>query len=185
MKRRPQLALPTGLIIDNFAGGGGASTGIELALGRSPDLAVNHDPEAVAMHEANHPATRHLCGDVWYVDPVRVCSGRPVALAWFSPDCKHHSKAKGGKPRDAKIRGLAWVVVRWARAVQPAVIMLENVEEFADWARSVTTGRRTRTGRAGRSGAGSARLRLRATWSSRASCGRATTERRRHASDSS
>ena len=96
MKRRPQLALPTGLIIDNFAGGGGASTGIELALGRSPDLAVNHDPEAVAMHEANHPATRHLCGDVWDVDPVRVCSGRPVALAWFSPDCKHHSKAKGG-----------------------------------------------------------------------------------------
>jgi DNA (cytosine-5)-methyltransferase 1 len=133
VKRRPQLALPTGLIIDNFAGGGGASTGIELALGRSPDLAVNHDPEAVAMHEANHPSTRHLCGDVWDVDPVRVCSGRPVALAWFSPDCKHHSKAKGGKPRDAKIRGLAWVVVRWARAVRPAVIMLENVEEFADW----------------------------------------------------
>jgi DNA (cytosine-5)-methyltransferase 1 len=128
-----QLDLTTGLIIDNFAGGGGASTGIELALGRSPDIAVNHDPEAIAMHEANHPATRHLCGNVWDVDPVAVCQGKPVALAWFSPDCKHHSKAKGGKPRDAKIRGLAWVVVRWARTVKPKVIMLENVEEFADW----------------------------------------------------
>jgi DNA (cytosine-5)-methyltransferase 1 len=121
------------VIVDNFAGGGGASTGIELALGRSPDIAVNHDPTAIAMHAANHPETRHLCGDVWDVDPAGVTNGETVDLAWFSPDCKHHSKAKGGKPRDAKIRALAWVVVRWARAVHPRVIILENVEEFQDW----------------------------------------------------
>jgi DNA (cytosine-5)-methyltransferase 1 len=121
------------MIVDNFAGGGGASTGIELAIGRSPDIAVNHDPVAIAMHAANHPETRHLCGDVWDVDPVGVTNGETVDLAWFSPDCKHHSKAKGGKPRDAKIRALAWVVVRWARAVHPRVIILENVEEFQDW----------------------------------------------------
>ena len=121
------------LIIDSFAGGGGASTGIEMALGRSPDIAVNHDEAALAMHEVNHPNTQHLCGDVWDVDPVGACGGRSVDLAWFSPDCKHHSKAKGGKPRDAKIRALAWVVVRWARAVKPRVIILENVEEFQDW----------------------------------------------------
>lgn len=125
------------LIIDSFAGGGGASTGIEIALGRSPDIAVNHDPEAVAMHAANHPNTRHLCGDVWDVDPKAACGDRPVSLAWFSPDT-FHSKARGGKPfRDrrkaVKRRALAWVVVRWAKAVRPAVILLENVEEFADW----------------------------------------------------
>jgi DNA (cytosine-5)-methyltransferase 1 len=123
----------SGLIIDGFAGGGGASEGIEIALGRSPDIAINHDTEAVAMHAANHPSTRHLCGDVWDADPAKLCSGEPVALAWFSPDCKHHSKAKGGKPRDAKIRALAWVVIRWARTVKPRIICLENVEEFADW----------------------------------------------------
>lgn len=121
------------LIVDNFAGGGGASTGIELAIGRSPDLAINHDPEAVAMHRVNHPETEHFCGDVWEVDPEAATRGRSVGLAWFSPDCKHHSKAKGGKPRDAKIRALAWVVNRWARKVKPRVIILENVEEFADW----------------------------------------------------
>lgn len=121
------------LIVDNFAGGGGASRGIELALGRSPDIAVNHDPEALAMHEANHPLTRHLCGNVWDVDPRKVTRGRKVGLAWFSPDCRHFSKAKGGKPVDKKVRGLAWVVVRWARAVKPRVIMLENVEEIQDW----------------------------------------------------
>jgi DNA (cytosine-5)-methyltransferase 1 len=121
------------MIVDSFAGGGGASLGIEMALGVSPDIAVNHDTEAIAMHAANHPTTRHLCGDVWDVDPIGVTKGEPVDLAWFSPDCKHHSKAKGGKPRDAKIRALAWVVVRWARAVRPRVICLENVEEFADW----------------------------------------------------
>lgn len=121
------------LIVDNFAGGGGASLGIEMALGRGPDLAVNHDEEAVALHAENHPETRHFCESVWRVDPVNACMGRPVGLAWFSPDCTHFSKAKGGKPRSKKIRGLAWVVVRWAKAVRPAVIVLENVEEFATW----------------------------------------------------
>lgn len=121
------------MIIDNFAGGGGASLGIERALGRSPDIAVNHDPEAVALHTANHPTTRHLCGDVWDVKPAEVCAGRTVELAWFSPDCKHFSRAKGGKPVSKKIRGLAWVVTRWAAAVKPRVIILENVEEFETW----------------------------------------------------
>lgn len=123
----------TEIIIDNFAGGGGASTGIELAIGRSVDIAINHDPAAIAMHRANHPATEHYCENVWEVDPVEACKGRPVALAWFSPDCKHHSKAKGGKPVDKNIRGLAWVAVRWAYMVRPRVLMLENVEEFRDW----------------------------------------------------
>jgi DNA (cytosine-5)-methyltransferase 1 len=139
------------LIVDNFAGGGGASLGIEWALGRSPDIAVNHDPEAVAMHAANHPSTRHLCGDVWDVNPRQVCGGRPVGLAWFSPDCTHHSKAKGGKPRDKgkaeKSRGLAWVVVRWARDVKPRVILLENVEEFAQWGPLDDEGRPDKTRR--------------------------------------
>lgn len=121
------------LIVDNFAGGGGASTGIEMAVGRSVDIAINHDPAAIAMHRVNHPKTEHYCEDIWSVDPVKACAGRPVALAWFSPDCKHHSKAKGGKPVDKHIRGLAWVAVRWAKAVKPRVIMLENVEEFQDW----------------------------------------------------
>jgi DNA (cytosine-5)-methyltransferase 1 len=121
------------LIVDNFAGGGGASLGIEWALGRSPDIAINHDAEAIAMHSVNHPDTRHYCEDVWKVDPAEACRGRPVGLAWFSPDCKHFSKAKGGKPVDKRIRGLAWVVVRWAKAVRPRVIILENVEEFEDW----------------------------------------------------
>ncbi|MBD5499109.1 MAG: DNA cytosine methyltransferase [Lachnospiraceae bacterium] len=121
------------LIIDNFAGGGGASTGIELATGKSVDIAINHDPEAVKMHKANHPSTKHYCESVWDVDPVKACGGKPVALAWFSPDCKHFSKAKGGKPKDKKIRGLAWVALRWAALVRPRVIMLENVEEFMTW----------------------------------------------------
>ncbi len=121
------------LVVDNFAGGGGASTGIEAALGRPIDLAINHSPEAIAMHQANHPHTRHLCESVWKVDPVEVCGGRPVGLAWFSPDCTHHSRAKGGKPRSRKLRGLAWLVTRWAKAVRPRVILLENVEEFATW----------------------------------------------------
>ena len=118
------------LIVDNFAGGGGASTGIELATGYSVDIAINHDPEAIRMHQTNHPNTKHYCEDVWMVDPVKVCNGRPVGLAWFSPDCKHFSKAKGGKPKDKNIRGLAWVACRWAGLVRPRVIMLENVEEF-------------------------------------------------------
>lgn len=121
------------LIVDNFAGGGGASTGIELATGVSVDIAINHDPEAIRMHKTNHPGTKHYCESVWDVDPVEACKGHPVALAWFSPDCKHFSKAKGGKPKDKNIRGLAWVALRWAGTVRPRVIMLENVEEFKTW----------------------------------------------------
>lgn len=121
------------LIVDNFAGGGGASTGIELATGYSVDIAINHDPEAIRMHKMNHPNTKHYCEDVWQVDPVKACNGNPVGLAWFSPDCKHFSKAKGGKPKDKNIRGLAWVACRWAGLVRPRVIMLENVEEFKTW----------------------------------------------------
>ena len=114
-------------------GGGGASTGIEIATGRSVDIAINHDPKAIAQHRANHPSTKHYCESVWDVDPVKACGGHPVALAWFSPDCKHFSKAKGGKPKDKNIRGLAWVALRWAGKVRPRVIMLENVEEFKTW----------------------------------------------------
>ncbi len=119
--------------MDNFAGGGGASTGIEMATGYSVDIAINHDPEAIKMHKANHPNTEHYCENVWAVDPVKACKGHPVGLAWFSPDCKHFSKAKGGKPKDKNIRGLAWVALRWAGLVRPKVIMLENVEEFKTW----------------------------------------------------
>lgn len=126
-----------GLIVDNFAGGGGASDGIEEAFGRPVDIAINHDPEAIAMHKANHPETVHICQSVWKADPLEVVDGRPVALGWFSPDCKHFSKAKGGKPVEKGIRDLAWVVVHWVRrlgpALQPRVIMLENVEEFRTW----------------------------------------------------
>lgn len=121
------------LIVDNFAGGGGASTGIEIATGKSVDIAINHDPEAIRMHKANHPHTKHYCENVWEVDPVKACEGHPVGLAWFSPDCKHFSKAKGGKPVEKNIRGLAWVVLKWAALVRPRVIMLENVEEFQTW----------------------------------------------------
>lgn len=128
------------LIIDNFAGGGGASTGIELALGRRVDIAINHDPEAVAMHTANHPETKHYCESVWEIDPREVTQGRPVGLVWLSPDCKHFSKAKGGKPVEKKIRGLAWVALRWAAVAKPRVIMLENVEEFRTWGPLVVDG---------------------------------------------
>ncbi|WP_261394767.1 DNA cytosine methyltransferase [Mameliella alba] len=129
----PQDALPP-MIIDSFAGGGGASTGIEMALGRSPDVAINHNPAALALHEANHPDTRHLINSIYAVDPRDVVpKGRRVGLAWFSPDCKHFSKAKGGTPVNKNIRDLAWVVVHWAERVAPDVIMLENVEEFQDW----------------------------------------------------
>lgn len=121
------------LTIDSFAGGGGASTGIEQALGRSVDIAINHNAEALAMHTANHPGTRHLCENVWDVDPKEATGGRPVGLLWASPDCRHFSVAKGGAPVDKNIRGLAWVVIRWAAAVRPRVIMLENVEEFKTW----------------------------------------------------
>ena len=121
------------LFVDNFAGGGGASTGIELAIGRSVDIAINHDPDAISMHKANHPKSKHYCEDVWDVDPVEACGGNPVALAWFSPDCKHFSRAKGGKPVDKNIRGLAWVAIKWAYFVRPKVIMLENVPEIMTW----------------------------------------------------
>ncbi len=121
------------IVVDNFAGGGGASTGIEAAIGRPIDIAINHDPQAIAMHVANHPHTRHLCENVWKVDIKAVVAGRRVGLAWFSPDCKHFSKAKGGKPVSKKIRGLAWVALKWAGLVKPRVIILENVEEFQTW----------------------------------------------------
>lgn len=121
------------LVVDNFAGGGGASTGIEMAIGRSVDIAINHDPDAIAMHRKNHPTTKHYCEDVWEVDPIEACGGKSVALAWFSPDCKHFSRAKGGKPVDKKIRGLAWVVIRWAYLVRPRVLMMENVPEIITW----------------------------------------------------
>lgn len=118
---------------DNFAGGGGASQGIEQAIGRAVDIAVNHDQAAITMHAANHPATRHYREDVFQVDPKEATKGKKVAYAWFSPDCKHFSKAKGSALKDRKIRGLAWVVCRWAGMVHPDVIVVENVEEFTTW----------------------------------------------------
>ncbi|MFB9224311.1 DNA cytosine methyltransferase [Paracoccus cavernae] len=121
------------MIIDSFAGGGGASTGIELALGRSPDVAINHSQKALALHAANHPETLHLDSNIWDVEPLTVTQGRHVGLLWASPDCKHFSKAKGGAPRDRNIRDLAWVVVRWAKWAKPDVICMENVEEFTTW----------------------------------------------------
>lgn len=121
------------IIVDNFAGGGGASTGIELATGRSVDIAINHDVNAVAMHTTNHPETLHYCESVFDIDPLAATAGKSVGLAWFSPDCRHFSKAKGAKPVEKEIRGLAWIVIRWALAVRPRVMMLENVEEFRTW----------------------------------------------------
>jgi DNA (cytosine-5)-methyltransferase 1 len=121
------------LIVDNFAGGGGASLGIEMASWSGPDIAINHDATALGLHAVNHPHCRHMVEDVWAVDPRTITKGRHVALAWFSPDCKHFSKAKGGRPVEQHIRGLAWVVIRWAVSVRPTVIALENVEEFQDW----------------------------------------------------
>lgn len=121
------------IIVDNFAGGGGASTGIEMAIGRSVDIAINHDVNAVAMHRTNHPDTLHYCESVFDVSPAAATSGKPVGLAWFSPDCRHFSKAKGAKPVEKAIRGLAWIVLRWALHVSPRVMMLENVEEFKTW----------------------------------------------------
>lgn len=122
-----------GLIVDNFAGGGGASTGIELALGRKIDIAINHDPAAILMHKTNHPHTKHYQENVWDVDIRKITEGKEVDLVWCSPDCKHFSKAKGGKPVNKNIRGLAWVAIKWAGTVKPKVIILENVEEFQTW----------------------------------------------------
>ena len=128
-----QFSMPDEIIVDNFAGGGGASTGMELATGRIVKIAINHDPDAILMHKTNHPHTKHLQASVWDVDPVKECEGCPVGLAWFSPDCKHFSKAKGAALVDRNIRGLAWIVLRWAGTVRPRVIILENVEEFQTW----------------------------------------------------
>lgn len=140
--RQPEIRIHADeLVVDNFAGGGGTSEGLEWAIGRSPDIAINHDPEAIAMHLLNHPETKHYTADVFEVDPVEVVTGpdgrmRPIGLGWFSPDCTHFSKSKGGQPRSRKVRGLAWVVLRWARlpvGIRPRIIILENVEEFQDW----------------------------------------------------
>lgn len=133
MENRSQTSILDEIIVDNFAGGGGASTGIELAAGRVVDIAINHDPDAILMHKTNHPYTEHYQASVWDIDPRDVCRGRSVGLAWFSPDCKHFSKAKGAALVDRNIRGLAWIVLRWAALVRPRVIMLENVEEFQTW----------------------------------------------------
>lgn len=134
INRQPSMGLPfeKELVVDLFAGGGGASTGIARAY-REPDVAVNHNPIALAVHRANHPQTAHYVADVFEVDPVRATGGQPVGILWASPDCRHHSKAKGGAPRDRGVRGLAWVVVRWAHATRPRLMFLENVEEFCDW----------------------------------------------------
>ena len=128
-----QISMTDEIIVDSFAGGGGASTGIEVATGRVVNIAINHDADAILMHSVNHPFTEHYQASVWGIDPEEVCKGRPVGLAWFSPDCKHFSKAKGAALVDKKIRGLAWIVIRWAATVRPRVIMLENVEEFQTW----------------------------------------------------
>jgi DNA (cytosine-5)-methyltransferase 1 len=122
-----------GLMIDSFAGAGGASLGVAWAIGRAPDIAINHDASALAMHEANHPSTRHVCEDVWKANLRELVAGREVGLLWASPDCKHFSRAKGSVPVSKHIRSLAWVAVRWASQVRPRMIMLENVREFADW----------------------------------------------------
>jgi len=137
-RRRPSIPALLGLdddemVIDNFAGGGGASTGMGAAIGRCIDAAINHDQDAIAMHATNHPGTHHYCEDVFAVDPVAATAGRRVGLAWFSPDCKHFSRAKGGKPVDKKIRGLAWVQLKWAKKVRPRVCITENVPEFLSW----------------------------------------------------
>ncbi|WP_050569759.1 DNA cytosine methyltransferase [Dickeya sp. NCPPB 3274] len=126
------------IIVDNFCGGGGASTGIEMATGRCVDIAINHSPDAIAMHMTNHPDTQHYCESVFDIDPMNATAGRQVGLAWFSPDCRHFSKAKGSKPVKKEIRGLAWIVLRWALAVRPRVMMLENVEEFKTWGPLIT-----------------------------------------------
>lgn len=130
---KAQISMWEEKIVDSFAGGGGASTGIELATGRVVDIAINHDPDAILMHKTNHPHTVHYQTSVWDVDPLEVTGGSPVGLLWASPDCKHFSKAKGGKPVDKNIRGLAWIVLRWAGTVRPRVVILENVEEFQTW----------------------------------------------------
>ena len=124
-----QCSMLRKFILDSFAGGGGASTGIEIATGVVVDAAINHDADAIKMHEINHPFTKHYQSDIWEIEPEDVCEGRPVGLAWFSPDCKHFSKAKGAPLVDHKIRGLSWVVIKWCLKARPRVILMENVEE--------------------------------------------------------
>lgn len=128
------------LVVDLFAGGGGASLGLGRAY-REPDIAINHSPVAISVHQANHPNSIHYTCDVFDVDPIKATKGRPVGVLWASPDCRHHSKAAGGRPRSKRVRSLAWVVVKWAAAVKPRVIMLENVEEFQDWGPLMKNGR--------------------------------------------
>lgn len=146
---QPSLALKSTydepLIVDIFAGGGGASLGVARALGREPDYAINHDRIAIGVHAANHPRTIHLHSDVWEVCPREVAGGRPVGLLWASPDCRHHSAAKGGRPTSKRVRSLSWVVLRWAGTVRPQVICLENVPEIASW--GPLTARRAANGR--------------------------------------
>lgn len=135
-RRAVRQPSPDEIIIVGFAGGGGTCEGIKMALGRSPDEALNHDEDAVSMHTVNHPETRHWCQNIWQAEPAEVAAGRPVGLAWFSPDCTHFSKAKGGVPRKKNIRDLAWIVVAYAKLplhIRPRVIQLENVEEFQTW----------------------------------------------------
>lgn len=127
------LALSAKLVIDLFAGGGGASTGIEQAIGRHVDVAINHDADAIGMHEINHPQTRHYREDIRRVDPLAVTRGEAVGLLHASPDCTHHSQALGGQPRSQEIRSLAWMVHRWAGKTRPDVITLENVEQMLQW----------------------------------------------------
>lgn len=127
------LHLPRKLLVDNFAGGGGASLAMEMAFGRPVDIAINHNEKAIGTHKLNHPDTKHYIESVWDVDPVEVTNGAPVECAWFSPDCTHHSKARGGKPKEKSIRGLAWVAVRWMLEVRPEIVPIENVEEFVSW----------------------------------------------------
>ncbi len=131
---RPRRKKPiSGLIIDNFAGGGGASLGLRRALGRDPDIAINHDTDAIEMHAMNHPNTHHLCESVWQVEPEQVTQGMPVDVMWASPDCTQFSRAKGATPVKKNIRCLAWVVIKWAKRVAPKLILMENVREFQDW----------------------------------------------------
>jgi site-specific DNA-cytosine methylase len=178
----PQYVLPLAheLVIDLFAGGGGASTGIEEAIGRHVDIAVNHDREAVALHQANHPQTKHYVEDVFDVDPLQVTEGMPVGLLWASPDCKHFSKAKGGKPVSKKIRGLAWVVVKWAKLIRPRMIFLENVEEFQTWGPLTAENKPCPNAKGARSSAGSAASRR---WATRWSSARFRADTSRHADD--
>lgn len=148
MNRPPAIRaslLPGEIIADNFAGGGGATEGIEDALGQPVDIACNHDPVALAMYKANHPHAKLFCENIYKVVPREATGGRPVGMAWFSPDCTHHSRARGGKPCDTGRRGLAWVILRWAHDVQPRIICVENVEEFEEWGPLLPDGKPDRT----------------------------------------